>query len=90
MTGKWIAMIVAAVLTGAAMAARGGGGGGQPDPTLSSPGKQALNLETWETFRVFYSAVLGAYRDGTSWADPSGSPPLAGPGVTLPVATGTK
>ena len=55
---KVLAMFVAAQLTQAAMS--GSGGAATPDPELKDPATRARNLMTWEIFRVFYRAVVGA------------------------------
>lgn len=78
---KLIAFHVAAQLT---VAACGGSAGGSlqlldpANPTKLSPAQQAQNLRVWETFRVFYAAVIQAFADKDSWKPPTvdGTKPL--------------
>jgi hypothetical protein len=65
---KLLAMNIAALLTQGACA---GSGGNLPvSADLSDNTVRAKNLQVWETFRVFYAAVVGALADATSWAAP--------------------
>lgn len=70
---KLFCMQVAAQLTVAACNGIGSGlSGGRPiDPTLQDPNQRAVNLEVWEIFRAFYSAITQALADNTSWPAPA-------------------
>ena len=61
-------MHLAANLTGAACANVGGNLPVSPD--LADNGVRAKNLHVWETFRVFYHALLGAAKDPQAWPMP--------------------
>ena len=65
---KFLAMNVAALLTQAASA--GAGGSLTLDPELKDNNVRAKNLQVWETFRVFYHAVVKAMADAT-WPSPT-------------------
>jgi hypothetical protein len=64
-----LAMNVAAALTQAACANVGGTLNVSQD--LSDPTVRAKNLQVWETFRVFYQAVMGALADAKDWPAPN-------------------
>lgn len=62
---KLYLMQIASALTGAATA---NVGGSLPvDPELKDNAVRAKNLHVWETFRVFYHGLVGAFKDTTSW-----------------------
>jgi hypothetical protein len=63
-----LAMHVAAQLTQAACANAGGNLPLSPD--LADNSVRAKNLQVWETFRVFYAAVVGALADPQDWKPP--------------------
>jgi hypothetical protein len=65
---KLLAMNIAAILTDAALA--GSNNQVPVDPELKDNTVRARNLQAWETFRVFYNAVLGALTDDQSWPPP--------------------
>jgi hypothetical protein len=72
-----LAMHVAAMLT---QAACDGAGGNLPvSADLSDNNVRAKNLQVWETFRVFYAAVVGALADPQDW-----KPPQISAGSLLP------
>jgi hypothetical protein len=63
-----LAMGIAAQLT---QAACDGIGGNLPvSADLSDNTVRAKNLQVWETFRVFYAAVVGALADPQDWKPP--------------------
>ena len=66
---KLLAMHVAAQLTQAACA--GVGSSLTVDPELKDNTVRGKNLQVWETFRVFYRAVVAALGDGQNWPPPS-------------------
>jgi hypothetical protein len=63
-----LAMNIAATLTQAACADSGGSLPVSAD--LSDNNVRAKNLQVWETFRVFYAAVVGAQADAKDWPPP--------------------
>ena len=65
---KIFAMIVAAQLTAAVM--ENIQDDLPLDPELKDPNLRAANLETWEVFRVFYSAVVKALDNDKDWPAP--------------------
>ena len=81
MANKIELMQAAATLTQAAMAGRGAPATPVPiDATMQEVMQRNLNLETWEVFRAFYTALDGAVADDTNWIPPpAGSP--AGPAI---------
>jgi hypothetical protein len=63
-----LAMNIAATLT---QAACDGVGGNLPvSADLSDNNVRAKNLQVWETFRVFYAAVVAAEADAKDWPHP--------------------
>ena len=70
---KVFCMQVAAQLTVAACNGIGSGlSGGRPiDAALQDPNQRAINLEVWEIFRAYYSAITQALTDSTSWPAPA-------------------
>ena len=67
---KLVAMLIAAELTEAACN-NAGGSSLNVSQDLSDATVRAKNLQVWETFRVFYAAVVGALADNTSWPVPA-------------------
>jgi hypothetical protein len=67
---KLVAMLIAAELTEAACG-NAGGGNLNVSQDLSDATVRAKNLQVWETFRVFYAAVVGALADTASWPVPA-------------------
>ncbi len=66
-------MHVAALLTIAAASGLGGNINIPIDPTLQEPNQRNKNLEVWEIFRAYQTAIVKALAD-TSWpAPPAGS-----------------
>jgi hypothetical protein len=65
---KLLVFNAAAALTQAAVG--GAGGNLAVDPQLQDNTVRAKNLQVWETCRVFYTALIGALNDTTSWPEP--------------------
>lgn len=65
---KLALMNIAAALTQAAV--QGDSKLAAIDPTIQDPTIRAKNLETWEVFRIMYTAVSGALTDATNWPEP--------------------
>ncbi len=96
---KLFCMQVAAQLTVAACNGIGSGlSGGRPiDATLQDPNQRAVNLEVWEIFRAYYSAITQALADNTSWPAPAVAtgtvvPDIISSGIAaaLPALTGAR
>jgi len=67
---KLFCMQIAAQLTVAACNGIATGTTRPVDPTLQDPNQRAVNLEVWEIFRAYYSAVTQALADTQSWVAP--------------------
>jgi hypothetical protein len=68
---KLFAMQVAAALTQAAANGIGAGTQRPIDPTLQDANQRAVDLEVWEIFRAYYTAITQALADNTSWPAPT-------------------
>jgi len=66
---KLLAMYAAAQLTNAACGNAGSNLAVSQD--VSDATVRAKNLQVWETFRIFYVAIVGALNDSTSWPEPA-------------------
>lgn len=87
-SAKLIALQIAAILTQAAMAARGGAGAAAAtiDPTNADPTQRGLNLQAWEVFRGYYTAILQVLANDTAWPSPKDTSPGVPPGLLTTLA----
>ncbi len=86
MDRKSACFVAAAQLTAAAVIASGGKALPQWSPDISDASLRQLNLEDWEEFRIFYSAVKGAMDDETSWPSPASGSPASAPAMPAQLA----
>jgi hypothetical protein len=84
---KLFCMQVAAQLTVAAASGIGAGTARPISPDLQDPNQRAVNLEVWEMFRAFYSAVTQALADNTSWPAPKIAQGSVVPGILTDAIT---